>query len=142
MKTSFDKIMNFILEREGGAKITENPKDPGGLTKYGISQRAHPDVDIRNLTEDKARAIYRADYWDKLHGDALPYPLDMCSMDTAVNCGLSRSLDMLKRSGDYRDFLLDRVDYYATICEKNANLRDFFRGWINRVSLLRKLCRG
>ena len=55
-----------------------DPKDPGGETNYGISKRAYPDVDIKNLTEDGAKDIYKRDYWDKnkcedLSEDRPPY---------------------------------------------------------------------
>ena len=42
-------IIAKVIEREGGDKLTKDPSDPGGTTKYGISQRANPDVDIENL---------------------------------------------------------------------------------------------
>ena len=37
---NFDRIIPMIIAAEGGAKVTKDPADPGGLTKYGISQRA------------------------------------------------------------------------------------------------------
>ena len=63
MKTSFDEIIEVVLHHEGG--YVNDPKDPGGETNYGISKRAYPDVDIKNLTEDGAKDIYRRDYWEK-----------------------------------------------------------------------------
>ena len=47
-------------------------RDPGGETKFGISKRAHPDLDIANLTRDQAGAVYRRDYWDRLRCFDLP----------------------------------------------------------------------
>ena len=49
MKTTFDEIISVVLHHEGG--YVNDPKDPGGETNYGISKRAYPDVDIKNLTE-------------------------------------------------------------------------------------------
>jgi len=46
------QIIKEVLRREGGAKLTKDPDDPGGVTKYGISKRSNPDVDVENLTED------------------------------------------------------------------------------------------
>lgn len=58
-----DKSITFILESlEGGGKIVRNPKDPGGLTKWGISSRAYPDIEIENLTLSKARKLIKNDY--------------------------------------------------------------------------------
>ena len=55
MKTTFDEIIDVVLHHEGG--YVNDPKDPGGETNYGISKRAYPDVDIKNLTEDGAKDI-------------------------------------------------------------------------------------
>jgi lysozyme family protein len=57
----FDKD---IIRIEGG--LTHDPQDRGGLTKYGISQREYPDLDILRLTPEQAIVLYRKDYWDKL----------------------------------------------------------------------------
>ena len=56
----FDKD---IVNIEGG--LTNDREDGGGLTKYGISQRSYPHLDIANLTVDQALNIYEHDYWDK-----------------------------------------------------------------------------
>ena len=49
----FDDIINEVLESEGGSRITKDPLDAGGTTKYGISQRAYPKLDIEALTENR-----------------------------------------------------------------------------------------
>ena len=138
MKTSYPKIIEFVLKAEGG--YVNNPNDSGLETNFGISKKAYPDLDIKNLTIDKAKEIYKRDYWDKIKGDDLPYPIDMCAMDMAVNAGVSASTTMLRNSKDYKTFLLNRVDFYINISAKNPKLKEFFRGWVIRVSQLRKLC--
>lgn len=62
---SFDIAVIPLLIEEGNGKVSEDPHDPGGLTKWGISQRSYPHLDIRNLSRDDAIAIYRSDFWDK-----------------------------------------------------------------------------
>jgi len=57
----FGALVMVHIAREGG--FVDNPADPGGRTKYGISQRAYPGLDIAGLTVDDARAIYWRDYW-------------------------------------------------------------------------------
>ena len=42
-------------DRRRRRRLRQRPADPGGETKYGISHRAHPDVDIKSLTLDQAR---------------------------------------------------------------------------------------
>lgn len=56
--------------------------------KYGISQRSYPNVDIRNLTEQQAKAIYKRDYWDKVKADDINSQVIAENIfDTAVNMG-------------------------------------------------------
>jgi lysozyme family protein len=59
----FERALAFTLRWEGG--LSQDPDDPGGTTKYGISARAHPEVDVRNLTLEDAKEIYRKEYWER-----------------------------------------------------------------------------
>jgi len=71
----------YVLANEGG--YVNNPRDPGGETKYGICKRDHPMVDIKNLTPEQATAIYRAEYWTcgGIHSQAVATKF----LDMAVN---------------------------------------------------------
>lgn len=98
---SFQKALDFVLKWESvyrdGKVVWENVSgDTGGVTKYGIDQASHPEVDIKNLTRAQAEAIYRHDYWDKVKADKLPEPLDMVVMDIAVNNGVGRASKWLQ----------------------------------------------
>ena len=57
----FDRALAAVLDWEGA--VTNDAADPGGLTKYGISQRAYPSLDIASLTVEQAAVIYHQDYW-------------------------------------------------------------------------------
>ena len=83
---TFDDYFEWLMRWEGEA-YEDDPDDPGGRTKYGIDQRSHPNVDIRNLTRDQAKAIYRRDYWDAVKADELPPGLRLVVVDIAVNNG-------------------------------------------------------
>jgi len=85
----FERVVKHVLRYEGG--YVNDPRDPGGETKYGISKRAYPDVNIAALTEAEAAAIYRDDYWDALNCGVLPCPVGLILFDTAVNCGKERT---------------------------------------------------
>ena len=61
MKTTFDEIIEVVLEHEGG--YVNDPHDAGGETNFGIAKRWYPDVDIKNLTKEQAKKIYHQDYW-------------------------------------------------------------------------------
>jgi lysozyme family protein len=92
----FDNAVELIFTFEGGSKYTNDPQDPGGETKYGISKRAFPNLDIKNLTLDEAKKIYKERYWDKIQGDALPYHVALPVFDLAVNAGVGLASMMLQ----------------------------------------------
>jgi lysozyme family protein len=92
----FDDAVELIIALEGG--LVDDPKDPGGVTKYGISARANPGVDIRSLTVPQAKEIYRKKYWEPLGLDQLPWPVALVVFDTAVHSGPGRAVRLLQRS--------------------------------------------
>jgi lysozyme family protein len=96
MANLFEAAVDFILSVEGG--LVNDPSDPGGLTKFGISQRAYPNLNIRDLTPDAAKALYRQDYWNRCSCDKLPAGIAFVLFDAAVNQGVSASIRMLQRS--------------------------------------------
>lgn len=91
----FDKAMKFTLRWEGG--YIDHPTDPGGETNFGIAKRSHPNVDIKNLTEEGAKEIYREKYWNKIKGDELAPAVALAVMDYAVNSGTSRAAKTLQK---------------------------------------------
>jgi lysozyme family protein len=92
----FETAVDFILDVESG--LVDDPSDPGGLTKFGISQRAYPNLNIRDLTIDGAKALYRHDYWDRCSCDKLPAGISFVLFDAAVNQGVTASIRMLQLS--------------------------------------------
>jgi hypothetical protein len=131
MKSSFDKAVRFVLRAEGG--LVEHPADPGGLTKYGISKRTYPTLDIANLTEAEAIDIYYRDYWTAVGCDDLRYPLDIIVFDSAVNCGVSRVKKWLVSNPGYIELLFIRLKYYATLSSMKRRYVVFMPGWVMRV---------
>ena len=126
-EADFDTAFEFVLRWEGG--YVNDPNDPGGKTKYGISQRSYPHLDIENLTVYDVKQIYYEDYWLKLECDQLSPPFDIIVFDCAVNMGVSRAREFLEESSDWRDYLLLRLYTYSKF--KQAPL--YFRGWANRT---------
>lgn len=78
----FDRAAAILLKIEGG--LNDDPADDGGETKYGISQRWHPGVDVKNLTWEQAKAIHKTERWDKCRCDELPWALALSTFDAAV----------------------------------------------------------
>ena len=90
----------FIVTQswEGGSKVHTVPGDPGGTTKWGISQRAYPGVDIANLTFYEAAQIASRDYWRKLACDQLPHTFNWDVFDFGFNAGAKRSAEILQQA--------------------------------------------
>ena len=90
MSANFDQAVQIVLAKEG--VLSDDSRDPGGLTKYGISKAAYPNLDIANLTVDQAIAIYQRDYWAKVRGDDLPWIFALPLFDCAVNQGVGTAV--------------------------------------------------
>jgi lysozyme family protein len=99
-----------ILEREGGAKVTNRSSDRGGLTKYGITQAAWTDyrmthgfavgpVTVVELTEQEARDFYFTVHIAAPHFDLIAddYLQDFI-VDCGVNHGVSRAARWLQEA--------------------------------------------
>ena len=94
--SDFTQCFDKIIIAEGG--YVNDPTDPGGETNYGISKRAYPNVDIKNLTLEQAKLIYKNDYWDKVRGDEISYPLNLFMFDCAVNQGVDVAIKLLQKT--------------------------------------------
>jgi lysozyme family protein len=127
----FDACISFVITQEGG--YVNDPADPGGETKFGISKRAYPAVDIAALTVDEAKAIYRRDYWDALDLDSRPYGEALAILDTAVNCGLARAKVYIATAKPGPEFaihlLTERLYAYASF----SAWPTYGHGWTARI---------
>lgn len=96
----FEKALQLVLRHEGG--WVNQPQDPGGETNYGITKRvaeaAGYDGDMKQIPMDLVRSIYRERYWDRVRGDALPWPCALATFDAAVNSGVHRASQWLQRA--------------------------------------------
>jgi len=102
---NFDEAFARLLEHEGG--YIDHRADPGGKTKYGISQRSYPGEDIPGLTIERAKAIYRTDFWGAAGCDAVPDAVKFDLFDCAVNSGARTAVQMLQRCvGETADGIL------------------------------------
>ncbi|HOQ38666.1 MAG TPA: glycosyl hydrolase 108 family protein [Acetivibrio sp.] len=150
MKDTFEKALQFVLKWEGG--YSNNPNDPGGLTIFGISQRSYP-KEVAKMNElwkqgkkqealNIAKEIYRKNYWDKIKGDDLPFPLDFVAFDTAVNMGVGACQQLLSQAnGDWKQLLFLRLLRYIRLATVNTKLAIFLQGWANRVAALNETIR-
>lgn len=147
----FDTAINRLLGHEGG--YVNDPQDPGGQTKFGISKRSYPNLDIKNLTREQAVAIYHRDFWTKVDADSLQEGIGFQLLDFAVNSGPSTAIRALQRAIRVADdghvgpvtlaaiknttpsdlvmrFLAQRLRYMARL----SNWKDAGKGWAIRIA--------
>jgi|SRR5271170_1812660 len=100
-----DQCIGLMIKLEGGEANLKG--DPGGHTKFGITQAtltslqgknigANLPANVAQLTEDDAYAIYRAVDWALIHGDELPGALAPLVLNSAVNQGEPTAVALLQ----------------------------------------------
>lgn len=149
---SFEAAIPITLEWEGG--YSSSPSDPGGETNFGISKRAYPTLDIRNLTREDACAIYHRDYWkyDGIESQAIATKL----FDAGVNLGTHRAISYMQTvvgvpadgkygkvteggiNGSQEQQTLSAyrqrlTEYYQELVQQHPNLQQFLHGWLRRA---------
>jgi len=146
----FDDCFAKLMHHEGG--LSKDKHDPGGATRYGISQKQYPRLNIDALTLLEAKEIYRKDYWNEIIADSLPKTIRYIVFDTAVNLGVDRAVRILQEivgatvdgivgaetiresRGPHLNLVLkkyatERILYYAKLKHFNR----YGRGWTRRV---------
>jgi len=99
MSDLFERAVRVVLNHEGG--LSDDPDDPGGITKYGISLRAFPHLGrevIRNLTVEQAKQIYKQNWWDRYGYERLPADVAIKVFDLAVNMGPAPAHKLLQQA--------------------------------------------
>jgi lysozyme family protein len=102
MQSNFETCLKLMLEHEGD--YVDHPKDPGGRTNHGVTQRVWEEwvgheVDekqMRALTHEMVAPLYKRKYWDAVRADDLVDGVDYCVFDVAVNSGPGRAIKFLQ----------------------------------------------
>ena len=139
----FPDCLAFVLQMEGGNKFTNDPKDPGGPTRYGVTQNTYdayrqrhdlPKRSVYLIGPAEVSDIYRNEYWLPIGCDKLPPGVDLLAMDIGVNSGVGR----------IKPWLLDTIQMLPgdRIRALDAKRRGFWRhlaifgrfglGWMRR----------
>ena len=148
---NFDVAFDRLISHEGG--YVNNPADPGGETQWGISKRSYPDLDIKALTREDARAIYRRDFWDRINGNSLHDGVAFQLLDFAVNSGIETAVRYWQRAlgvtddghwGPVSEKAAAKMSESDQIMRLNAERLDFLsrlnawqsfgRGWARRIA--------
>lgn len=82
---NFDDAFTRLVDPQHEGGYVNDPRDPGGETKYGVSKRSYPGEDIANLTLDRAKALYARDFWGPVGCDGVPDLVKYQLFDLAVN---------------------------------------------------------
>jgi lysozyme family protein len=168
-----DEVIDIVLQFEGG--FVNNPNDHGGPTNFGITaadlgrflKQTTPATEdqVRKMTAEQARAIYRKWYIDEPgFSDVTSSALKLVLIDSSVLFGVGRATRWLQQAlnmtvdGDFGDKTKEALDAVqdqtklarkvlglrlqaiANIVSKDTSQLVFLRGWINRaVTLLQNV---
>jgi lysozyme family protein len=147
----FDIYIERVLSHEAG--YVNHPNDPGGETKWGISKRSYPHLNIKDLTRAQAIEIYRKDFWMPLFDAYLHTAVAYQVLDSAVNHGMGNTRRFLQRAVDVADdgilgkitlaalrsadvndllmnFLAERIEFMT----KLSTWISFGKGWMRRIA--------
>lgn len=163
MSKAFDQAFEDTIGLEDG--YVDHPLDKGGPTKWGISSKSYPYMNIKDLSVDQAKGIYKRDYWNKLSLDEVhDYKVAGEIFDTGVNMGIETAGKITQTALNYlgsklkvdgiigkvtlrtlnkypypRDLLktLNGVQFvqYLDIVKGDPTQKVFARGWLKRVVL-------
>ena len=159
MSPLFEKCMPVIFKHEGGYVFDLD--DPGGETNMGICALFYINLDVKNLTKERATAIYKYDYWLEagmegiLQENAVLQIFDMCVNARSKRHGFTKVIKIVQQLtgtkedgymgpitrravntylGDFaHDFAHARKVYYEHRCEQNPVLKKYLKGWFRRV---------
>lgn len=148
---NIEQALKLLLRHEGG--YVDHPRDPGGATNYGITERVarqHGYTEhMRDLPLQVAIEIYRKDYWSSIKADQLPESLRFHVFDAAVNSGTSQAVKWLQRAaGVKEDGIIGPVTIRAAVgisAAKYSAIRlrfmtdlktwsSFGKGWARRIA--------
>ena len=97
----FDTAFDRLIGHEGG--YTRGKNDPGGETKFGISKRSYPHLNIKNVTREQSRKIYLTDFWQRIQADKLYDGVAWQVFDFAVNSGIDTAVRKLQSALNVAD---------------------------------------
>lgn len=152
---NFDQAFDVLLKHEGG--FVDHPDDPGGATRYGVTEAVAREVgyrgDMRELPIALAARIYRERYWDAVRAEQLPAAVRYVVFDAAVNSGVGQAARWLQRAVGVRDDGVIGPQTLAAVAQHNpealarrflsqrlrfmsglANWPAFGRGWARRIA--------
>lgn len=159
MIENFATALQLVLKSEGG--YSNHKDDPGGMTNLGVTKAVWEEwvgypVDektMRNLTAVQVAPMYRRKYWDRISANDLPFGVDYCCFDAAVNSGAGRSIKWLQgvvgvdvdgalgpktlaavKAFDAEQLIKDYSKRRLSFLMELPTWDTFGKGWTNRVT--------
>ena len=127
--SNFDAAVAFVLHQEDQTDTGVINTDSGGVTRWGIAQKYHPEVDVTSLSRDDAIAVYKQVYWRE-RWESLPSGFALCVFDCSVNQGPGTAQMILDSCHhDLKTFLAMRIRHYTADKEWPTD----GLGWTTRV---------
>ncbi len=149
MDSTFQRSVSFVLGAEGADSDNQDTDPDGGLTRFGISQKQHPEVNVPALTRTSAVAWYQTNVWNRYRCGDLPWPVCLVVFDACVNQGnpkaLQRALGVsvdgvigpvtigAAAKWDPVELAVETLGYRAIAYVASANWPANGRGWMNRL---------
>jgi lysozyme family protein len=137
MIKNFEHALKFVFFWE--KYMSNNPKDPGGLTIWGFSSKYFPDEVNAMLgmnpqdAKEYASQLAKLKKWDVIDGDNLSHLMDIVLFDCAFNQGEGRAKAIARNACNWADAIILRYDYYDDF----QSFNDFGKGWSKRAVSLR-----
>lgn len=161
MTPKAQRAIEYVIHKEGG--YVNHPNDPGGETKFGISKRSYPHLDIKNLIKEEAFGIYYNDWWDPQY-EMMSQKISTRILDMSVNSGKRTAHKLLQdalvlltgclikadgiigpatmacyRKAKYdesrllKEFQTLRANYYLRLVKNDSKFKPFLKGWLRRA---------
>ena len=157
----FEDAVEYILKNEGGYVFEKD--DHGGATNMGIAQSSHPNINVKDLSLDDIKKLYREEYWDKSFSKDIPNKIiSIKTFDNTVLMGAKQSGIILQRAinacgerividgnvGEQTFTALKKIhniegllwvlrsetiSFFFNLTKKDPTQQKFLLGWIARV---------
>jgi len=167
MNENFEQSFNLVIKSEGG--FTNDQRDSGnhlpdgrqGSTMLGCTQAnweayvGHKVTqdDMKKLTKEDVKPLYKKNYWDAVSGDLLPSGLDYAAFDFAINAGPGASRKMIQKAlgvvadgsigpntlaaiqkADAKELMHKFSDAKTAFYKSLGNFNVYGAGWLRRVA--------
>lgn len=141
--TGQTQIVDYVIHQfEGGGKLVSHGN--GQYTRYGIYSVANPDVNVRGLTEDGAKQLYKERYWNVIDADNLPENMKLVAFDTAANFGVSEARKLLAQSGNDPAKLVElrTAEHQRLMADNPKKYGSYRSAWESRDAKLAEIVGG